>query len=331
MDLQHYHGIIDLGFLSYKIMSGNRYTLVRDFLRNWLLINESKDNDRKVLYPDYKSRRLERRKDPVKLATHLQVIELRNTIAGDPELITISIPGLEADDVVAALVVLDPEVTPTVAVDKDLQFLTRFSALSGARFYIDPVPPLNLLDAKVPYKAAYMGEYDYGQVYYFLLVQAMIGDKSDSIPRLLSSNGAEAARTWRGLFRNFHGEPLDYERISAKLYKHFGDDFIRNLRLVTMPYYTARDVPFHKSPERFIESLIHETYWDPKSWTQLEEKILSAIAEKKAQAEADLDWDLSSIGKRTFSVTTEIESVFVEPTRKQRSFVEQLDALGLDR
>jgi len=325
MNLAQYHGLIDLGYLSYKIISGGRYLLLRDFMKGWVIIGEGKGNLRNTLYPNYKLRRRERRLDPEKLATHQQVLEIRNTIADDPLLTTLSIDGLEADDVVAALVILDHRETPVVAIDKDLQFLSRLRDRGGVRFYLDPVPPLNLVSDRLPYKSKYFAEYDLGSAFYFLLVQAMTGDKSDSIPRLLPSSGAEASRIWRGLFGSkYHGEPLDFERICAKVYGHFGDAFIQNLKLVTMPYVAARDNRL-KSPEAFMHSLIHETYWEPKYWTELSARIEEAFALNAQQAEEDLDWTLP-VRQRP----AENSGVFVEPTKKQRTVLEMLDSFGLD-
>lgn len=325
MNLDQYHGIIDLGYLSYKIISGSRYLILRDFLKGWILIGEGRENLRNKLYPDYKLRRRERRLDPEKLATHQQVLEIRNTISQDPLLTTISLDGLEADDLVAALVILDPRETPVVAIDKDLQFLSRLKDRGGARFYLDPVPPLNRVSDRVPYKSQYFAEYDYGSAFYFLLTQAMIGDKSDSIPRLLPSSGAESARVWKGLFgRKYNGEPLDFERICAKVYQHFGDAFIQNLKLVTMPYVAARDNRL-KSPEVFMHSLIYETYWEPKYWTELSARIDEAFELNVQQAEEDLNWSLPSRPRPADNI-----GIFVEPSKKERTVLEMLDAFGLD-
>lgn len=239
--------IIDGGYLTYVfgIRQGNgwggwvEHRFDRYF--NSLVMMESDTCLRTDFHPEYKSRRKAKRKaDPVVQDKHDRVTAFREMITEDPVVDTVSYPGAEADDLVA-LAFMGGVAERVIAVDKDL---LQVPGMKTKMFtcHLEPVTRKHRLPkyAMKPYEP-----------WEHLLTQVLFGDKSDSIPRLLSSVGARAREQYLRIFT--HPDPL------AHGYKIYGDAFLRNLKLLLIPCYFL--LLEEMTPKQLFAALYTGAYW----------------------------------------------------------------------
>lgn len=254
-----YKRVIDGGYLSYLIgIRDNRsdfWSTTKWHLKDALLAMDSRSY-RYELFPAYKSARSLKRVSGPKKLQYDQVKMFREQIIQDISIEIAQVPGVEADDIVAA-VWMDDQDLDVVAIDKDLhQVPGIFEAMlrgSGR-----PITPL--LD-KVP---QYMMNVR-GTPASMVLTQVLKGDKSDSIPRLLSSNVTEAREQWR----NYN--PKNELRSFERFYKLFGAAFMRNLSLMLIPGPLLSD-HYDDSFSRICDG----TYWRSENFATLLDRIWDA-------------------------------------------------------
>lgn len=251
-----YERIVDGGYLSYVLGIREDMRFWQDLkwrFRSALICMDSNSYHRRALYPKYKSRRAEQRlTDNRKAINYLKVEKFRKLIIEDLALEICKVDGAEGDDLIALAFMLDPTLD-VVAVDKDLHSVPGLyqAMLRGSAKDIKP------LSQKVP---QYIGERLRKTPASLLILQALRGDKSDSIPRLLPSGITEAKRMWARLYGK-------RDRISfANCYTELGADFIRNLNLVLMPGPFLLDNP-DLEPDTLFEMICDRTYWSPEHFS----------------------------------------------------------------
>lgn len=206
----------------------------------------------------YKSKRKERTKeDPEKQKKRKHVMYfVKNYLAADPSLNTISVPGLEADDLVA-LFIMQVEKPLVTGVDKDLLQLPFDFTLSDkdgqevTRESYAKKGPKSL-------KNCFSHPLD------ILLDLCLRGDRSDSIPRVLPRR---AMKTAQKIFA--HPRPFP----DAK--RRYGDQFVRNLELAVLPGPNCFD-PI--TPREDLVWLVQsKKYWRQKIREDIQEKMDEAL------------------------------------------------------
>lgn len=219
-----------------------------------LMLLDRSPTFRKELLPEYKSRRKKKRDDdPERMAKYQRVREFRALVEEDPVVPTIAYPGVEADDLVALLHLWtqweDRKPFQVVAIDKDLYQVPGLHAVMKDRMGKTKPFQMRKLSGyakqpKPPWSWAF--------------TQAIYGDKSDSIPRLLSSNGHQARRQYLHCTKT--SKPLHCFRRARDL---FGEQFMRNLWLVLMPGPFLRiDWPMMQKDWEYTFSLLTTgAYW----------------------------------------------------------------------
>lgn len=209
---------------------------------------------RKQIYPDYKARRaLRAKEDPIYLAKKIRVQEFREILDADPFMLTARLKGMEADDLMAVAYLLHPR-GRVISVDKDL---FQIPGMKNAMWKIheeENVYERSLVHPRFP---AYTGSPTCGLDY--CLIQSLLGDKSDSIPRLLPSHAGEAKR----LFLEIQNDPIPLWRA----YHEFGRPFLLNLQVILIP-----GPPLLKYSEQLLGNpayLFHQittgAYWSVES------------------------------------------------------------------
>lgn len=213
--------VVDGGYISWVYGSSPLRWAAWNPLKflGWIVAMDSVQNIRKVVEPSYKQKREDKRaSDPGKLAVKERVDVFKEAVNNDPRLCRLELHGLEADDVVALLAWKYPG-TRVIGGDKDLlQLLPWLASFKGiddepytvARYHKrlpDSCADLKLTPELIP------------------LSLSLMGDKSDSIPRLIPPYRLE-------IFRNIVRDRDPYKRAQEK----FGEDFLRNLQLVALPY-----------------------------------------------------------------------------------------------
>jgi len=254
--------IVDAGYMSY--IYGIQETLhgwyqartQMPFVKSVLFMDSW--SARKRFYPEYKSARKKKRKDVERQRINFERVKnFRKFLSTDAFLPALSYNGLEADDLVAIWFILyRPPLV--VAVDKDLQ------QIPGIQLMDVNMLPRNLTRSRMKYPI-YAWEGIEGQPkptkYRRLLwYQAMAGDKSDSIPRLLSSSGSLAKAVTQ--------KAWELPNLFQATYEDFGKPFLRNLKLVLMPWYQSRNDwgSIEANPEYLMELMDTRNYWHPQFW-----------------------------------------------------------------
>jgi hypothetical protein len=202
---------------------------------------------RQELDEHYKSRRQERREaDPEKLATRARVHEfVQNTIKTDSLLTCLEWPGLEADDLVALAAMTRKSSGPinVVGVDKDLLQLPmhflKLRKINDERVTIDNFVR-RLPQAIKPYVRRGRD---------LLLCLVLLGDKSDSVVRLLPP------RDFKPLIQLLH-EPRPF----GLACQWFGDfEVKRNTYLTVLPGpWVFQPTP---SPDDVVRMLDDGSWW----------------------------------------------------------------------
>lgn len=232
---------------------------------------------RKAVWPDYKSRRREKReRDPDILATYEQVQELRRFVMEDAQVAAASVDGAEADDLVAALHLTQPNILSTVAIDKDM---IQVPGLARKMVTVTGEPSNPSLKKLSKYVAASTPKV--WKPIDVVLYQVLFGDRSDSIPRILPSTPKTARLHWLDIRKRGGAEMLIHAR------KLFGEQVVVNLQLVLMPGNLLRDEPFHPDGEfnQLAEAIENESYWDPAKFSVLTKRFFGALEERTRNLE----------------------------------------------
>jgi len=261
----NYDGIIDGGYLSFLIGSRSFrgiWDMIRGQYRNGIICADSR-SFRKEIYADYKSARATKREDPNARRIYEQVKEFRDLMMQDTTVNLCYVDGAEGDDLVAALFL--EYGWPVTAVDKDLQQVPGMYAAMTAH---DNSKPTYLLD-KAP---KYMSNLD-GSPWSFVIYQALRGDKSDSVPRLLPSGVADAKAIWS------YYHPRTPVKSMKAFYRIFGEDLLLNLNLILIPGPQLADDKI--CDERLLKLVVTGDYWQPKRWTRLIGQCAESIARRE--------------------------------------------------
>lgn len=210
------------GASSYGLRSWNRGSW-KKFRKSEgvVILMDSPESLRRGYYPEYKAHRAERYEDDAqKLEAKERVTTLRNDlILEDPRLWTITIPGLEADDLIACMAylrVLQLE-TPVIGIDKDLFQIPK--TLLTFQDHHGNVVDMKKFISKLP--GAVQGKINHQSL--IPLVLSLYGDKSDNIKKVIG-NVRELVPVL------MHRTPYQ------KAYQLYGDEFIHNLWLTLLPY-----------------------------------------------------------------------------------------------
>lgn len=249
--------IVDGGYLSW--MYGTRpefgsWASVRYDYINSIIFMDSSVNARVQLNPLYKQRRRTKEVTKPELrARRAQVEKFQRWLRSDPLLTTYSHPGCEADDLVALTSLLYPEkVTEVIGIDKD------YLQVPGLRTKLRTIQldrinwPLRF-QKSFPKGALVSGLHEPDG---FLRAQVLLGDKSDSVPRLLPLRNYQ-------LYRELCQQPTWAPLISV-----FGFQRVfESLQLLLMPgVFLCKD--FHLlSPQRLLTQVQLGLYWDPEHFT----------------------------------------------------------------
>lgn len=196
-------------------------------------------------YPPYKASRVERRSsDPRKAEIAANVKEFRRgLLVPSFGLRSHLIPGYEADDLVALLPPLGPG-EYIIGIDKDYAQLPHgpiFKSIEGGN-----LDPWTRFMDKLPRYARPCLEHRRTNRW-FAIYQALAGDKSDSIPRVLPSHSISQARA---ILDGVLGDGDLTVLAPGELMT-----FLANLRLVTLPHPSL--LPGNPSGEELFEML----YW----------------------------------------------------------------------
>jgi len=187
--------IVDGGFISWVFGSSPERVYLwksrswQDFSmkRRALIVMDNPHLLRKDFYPPYKGhRQLKAENDPV-WAEKVDCVRQFRTVLRETNLVkTIEQDGLEADDLITAFSLLywrefDGDQLPVIAADKDLLQLNDFLTLSGYGATKDKDISFEAFRAKQAVCIQPVMTH-HSQI---LLVLALLGDKSDDVPRLV--------------------------------------------------------------------------------------------------------------------------------------------------
>ncbi|TDA26213.1 MAG: hypothetical protein DSO01_05965 [Archaeoglobi archaeon] len=279
--------LIDTGYLSYfsAVFPGKLLELRSRFYQGlWLL--ESSSSVRKEVFPQYKSHR---RENSLTQLAH----ENRVRIAEDTNLIRISAQGYEADDLVALLLILfsryssifkSPRNLRIIGGDKDyaqLEHLIRpFGLLRILGFYSgnqESIMPSQTLLRKLPKWVTRCFPKTPSPLDY-AIVQALLGDSSDDVPRVLYAKDSELlAASFRIPLNQQH--PMDrFEYLHKVLDEKRYLAFLQHLQLVLFPHYSLwypgefeellPNLWRYHQPEEFLDELI-----DAQALERLDQKL----------------------------------------------------------
>lgn len=171
--------------------------------------------------PEYKANRVDKRfEDPYLYEQWKRIRELRRDVVEDPRLTCIRIPGLEADDVIALI-------AWKFAVNKPLQLLAQDKDLLQIRGVVitdnaDVPVTLDRFANRLP-KSITREPIKRNQI---PLILALMGDKSDNIPRLVSRGD---------LFKVAQILSIDRKKAYEYALREYGDPFLQNLYDVVLP------------------------------------------------------------------------------------------------
>ncbi len=222
--------VVDGGYLSWVFGSDTRRiqlwdSSVKTSFSMWndtVIIMEGGDLFRNEYYEDYKLHRKEVvKKDPAARARRVRVKLFTESMEQDATLKTTKFFGLEADDVIAAWVVLNWQKhripMNLTAIDKDyvqLGTLVDIHKTDGVEVNFESWV------SKVQKKLQPV----LSEPWHVAIMLALMGDTSDNVPRLV-----EAYKLQHVI------EILESDNPWNASYNKYGDDFIRNLYLTVLP------------------------------------------------------------------------------------------------
>lgn len=211
---------------------------------------------RAKVYPDYKGKRAEKNlKDPLYAAKRLQVKSFRSILEDDAELNLIRYPAMEADDVMAIFHMLYHP-GRIISLDKDMFQVPGFKNLMVDHKGIS-IAEGSYLRPRFP---QYVEQHKVTHLHpsaHHVLIQCLLGDKSDSIPRLFPSHPGQAKELWT--------EITDSVFPFSTAYQIFKEDFIRNLLLILIPspmLFTFYDKKAQEHPSLLFSLIERGEYWN---------------------------------------------------------------------
>lgn len=251
VSLPEFH-IVDGGYLSWVF--GQKWAQTAwppDYIRSAVTMMDRREPTfREERDPSYKQNRRDKRKKDAFLAKETSRIHIfRETMEEDPRVLTISYPGLEADDLVvlgAWLMARRAGVKANIlGQDKDL-----LQAGKSLRLYNHRGERVTLgrFQSRLP-KALQTSPFKFRHV---PLCLAIMGDKSDNIPRLVPPRQLWTARD------------ILFETGYEGARKEFKDKFLHNLHQVILPDPEC----FGFSPGKVYE-LVRENLWGPSLLKEL--------------------------------------------------------------
>ena len=209
--------VVDGGYLAWKYGSSieRMYSWPPPWLLGATIMMDSRESNRRDRFPAYKSARISRREiDDYAKRIHRMVAEFQAMIKKDERFNFVEVPGAEADDLVAlaAWGYGADEPVRVLGKDKDLlQLGSYFTLLDGSGVevtlenYYDTLP-------KTLQKAGSL------EAWQIPLILAILGDKSDSIPRLCPP-GIPGLTWMRELI--WGGNPWSYLRQTPEAAQNF--------------------------------------------------------------------------------------------------------------
>lgn len=248
MSAPAYDAVADGGYVAWKYGTqphfGN-WERVKRSHRATLFMLDGSALFRKVLFPGYKERRARRTaEDPRRMAMRQRTRAFLSVLRSDPALHCLCVPECEADDLVAWYFLQRRAAAPTV-IGEDKDYMQLPDLAQRLR------PGLQWRQTR-PFPA-YAPHAQTGPE--FLLLQGLFGDRSDSVPRLLSSRPARAAETLQRIWAS----DAPYFR-AAEL---FGELLLLNLRLLVLPgeALLLENERAAFSGDRLLALLQSGTYW----------------------------------------------------------------------
>lgn len=218
---------------------------------------------RKQRNSEYKANRIDRRfEDPVLYQQWQRIRELRREVVEDPRLNCVRIPGLEADDIIALAAwkfVKAKKQLQLLAQDKDLLQIRGVCITDNKGDPVDLARFANRLPKAITRERLFRNQIP--------LILALMGDKSDNIPRLVARYDlyimSQVLRT----------KPI--KKGYTQAYKEYGKPFLDNLYAVVLPDpcifgYKEKDVYELLAEEKWganlLPSLLPEYQKEVKSW-----------------------------------------------------------------
>lgn len=220
--------LIDGGYLmwSYGVKPNyGGWHSARFKFKGGLLLIDSDSEWRRTIHPAYKSRRKEKIKaSPEKQRKAAMVHDFKDVLGWDGTLSSLQVEGYEADDLISLLFLMGIGSDHVVAVDKDLHQVPGMKSAMHNHFGESSSRPMKL----PKYAVRHYGHPK--QPWEYVLIQALFGDKSDTIPRLLPSHPTRA----KNLYNWIRGEQSPLQQYQTAI-EHLGESFLRNVLLVIMP------------------------------------------------------------------------------------------------
>lgn len=277
--LHPFSTLVDGGYFSfaYGCRSRDAWDSIRHLHSHTLFLMDRKSY-RAKFFEDYRARRKVKRNQQM----YDEVREFRSYLWDHESLIhAAAVEGAEADDLVALFFMANKKhYRQVIAVDKDLYQIPdlrdrmvniQYESSSEGRTVMRKPPSYIIENYVRPWTSGEM-----------VFLQALLGDKSDSIPRLIPSRNPARGEVWEELHPR--GSTLA-ERfiIAAEL---FGNQFWINVELAAIPGNLLRDEPFEDG-EEWARSLEDGTYWTPEEWSYLYQQAIDSLHERRDSFETD--------------------------------------------
>jgi 5'-3' exonuclease len=233
--------IVDTAYIAFKYAYNNDLNILDHLASNTLWVGEGTHHYsvRKERFPEYKSERV---KDSEYYKKALDFWKLLVSTYG---LSVVKEAGYEADDICALEAIKANRANQLVALfggDKDYLQLPKDIFLYDAQFTDLRAKKRSLQGGKD------LVEYVLDNTALFPAYLAMLGDKSDGIPRVLGYR-----KSGKRLL-----PILKSDTPYQNLYDEYGNDFLRNLTLVVLPHHTLARIPEND----LIEYLDKGNYYD---------------------------------------------------------------------
>lgn len=251
-ELSDFTGTADGGYVSFLYGVKDDYggwDYAKSNFSTLLVIMDRAPTSRTSHFPEYKQKRKTRRKeDPSRVLKYQQVRSLRNHMEEDIEVHTTYLDRYEADDVLALLAIKGIGGGKVVGRDKDFA----------------QVESMELIDIKGKPSIPNMRLPKYAKTpttpQAYLLTQCLFGDKSDSIPRLMSSNGHRAKHEYAKHVRR----PGSFSEIIQSCLSSYGGSFVQNIKLLLLPHYTLSNCT---DIDDILDKVVDGSYWTPDNFS----------------------------------------------------------------